>query len=611
MQERGSRDKIDYKCYNDDLYDEYHLKERYYYTSSKNKCEVTFWDTVGDLRFYQNTFSCLRRSNITIIMYYLTIKQEKQEQSKMAKSIQFILNIDHKLEKYFKDKINCILVGMTQHNEFDLTSTSYTNNQAQYEQLHQKQLEMLNENTKTFTFIDPSITNSNNDCKPFIIETTIKQEHGRLPQRLISMESPGHSYGESIIDELPPLSSSTISTNGCLNRCCCGCIVRALGSSSVNASDLETKLSNEVMTHVEVKQSSMGRDEAPRFSIQIVDQSKKHGKRAGSRGAASGSGAGGMELVMSLDPTTVSAVSETRGSGNENDSTGDETQESGHGSSRSIGSPEVLMPSYDDFGRSLSPRERIMSRTGVDTYFEISHFEKLLIEIGSYGEDNRNSTLAKGRAKRKIKWFNGFLVRQSGTDIRGKTINDDGDDNNNETTMASVPTDSFETNLDNNNNSHHEMVRNDENSEDLELYWGLRITETIRPWESFGRTFKMCGIFIACLICILFSPIVSVVQTVVFWLYSDTNQMFCNSFVTFIIQSMDVKISHSIVFYDFLYILFKSNHPDPHLRYCTLNCLILCCVCMRFSEKGTPHKKRVAHFFEKKKQIKQQIMYVC
>ena len=82
------------------------------------------------------------------------------------------------------------------------------------------------------TFIDSPTTNSNsssnNDCKPFMI----KQEHARLPPRLISMNSPSHSYGESIIDDLPPLSSSA-STSGCLNRYCCGCVDRAPGSSFV------------------------------------------------------------------------------------------------------------------------------------------------------------------------------------------------------------------------------------------------------------------------------------------------------------------------------------------------------------------------------------------
>ena len=190
---RGASNRIDYKCYNDDLYDEYHLKERYYYSLSKISCEFAFWDTVGDTRFYQNIFSSVRRSNITILMYYLTIKQEPKCQSKMAKSMQFILEIDHKLRKYFCEKIDCILVGMIEIDEDDsYNNQDYNENPKPYDKLHQKQIEMLNQTTKIFRFVDyynttysfPNNNNNNNDSdsdssgefNSFIIQTKIKRD---------------------------------------------------------------------------------------------------------------------------------------------------------------------------------------------------------------------------------------------------------------------------------------------------------------------------------------------------------------------------------------------------------------------------------------------------
>ena len=459
---------INYAWYNDDLYNEYHLKERYYYSLPSINCEIAFWDTVGDCRFYQNIFSSIARSNITLVMYHLTIKQEEKSQEKMAKSMQFILEMDHKLQKYFDEKIECLLVGVIEIDDKDENIPDYNENSHAYDQCHQRQLEILNEATKTFKFAD------NN---PFIVQTKIKQGNRN------EFGSRNNAASITRLNE----NDNEKSSSCC--RCCgiCdrgGCMI----GLDTQSDELEKHVSKELeVTQVQLEQD-FGKDNnaKPRFNIRLVTESVEHSDND-----------------------------------NENENDNDNCNDDDY-----------------EISRVLSPRERIVSQIDIDTYFEISNFENLLIEIGNYCDNNRNRRISKPRATKKIKWWNGFLIRQSDWSIN--TNNDKIDDDD----------DGSNVNVEDDN---------------LEIYWGLRRSQIVRP--SAMETCQMFGTFIGCLICILFSPIVFVMQNVVFWLYSESNQLFCNQFVSYIIQSIDINITHSIVFYDFLYVLFKANHPDPHLRH--------------------------------------------
>ena len=84
--------------------------------------------------------------------------------------------------------------------------------------------------------------------------------------------------------------------------------------------------------------------------------------------------------------------------------------------------------------------------------------------------------------------------------------------------------------------------------------------------RSFCQTFLK---FLLSFLVALFSPIVLVGQACLFWLYSDTNQVFSNEFVTFVLNNVNVDLHNGIALYDLLcYIHLNSLFfPDPEIRH--------------------------------------------
>ena len=443
------------------------------------KCEIAFWDTVGDTRFYQNIFSCIFRSNVIVAMYYLTINKDKKQQKKMNESIQFLINLDRKLKPYFKEQIDCILVAMTLDDSItyeqdqeddskqDVDDIKYNEEELQfeYEKLHFKTLTLLNKATKLFRFVAHD--------KKFIVHTKILHKQRPLPLSSVSQNTVVHPQQQQ---------KCLRGIKCCFNYCCYSWSCCCSSKNTITTSKTEKDLSAEVQRSNQ--QEEQGTDIA---DIKIVGNSE--------------------EKIYDQD---------------------DEKNAIGHAAH-----PMAL----NQRKRALSVKEKILTHTD-DLYFRLSDFDNVLIEISNYCENYRNLKVSKDRYREQMKWWNGFLVR--------KTHN-----------YGNV----------NNNYNDDDKPRISKTISNLAIYWGLRRTETIRPWSSMTRILKMFGIFILCLICIVFSPMLSLLQTVIFWLYSDSNQMFSNRFVTLIIHTIDIEISHKILYYDFLYVLFKSNHPDPRLRH--------------------------------------------
>ena len=100
----------------------------------------------------------------------------------------------------------------------------------------------------------------------------------------------------------------------------------------------------------------------------------------------------------------------------------------------------------------------------------------------------------------------------------------------------------------------------------LSLYWGIHRWRTVRP---FCKCKHLCenvyAKFFGCLLSIVISPFVLLIQACAFVLYSDTNQFGSNEFISFILQNIKFNVDH-IEYFDFFYAFSKSFAPDPQFR---------------------------------------------
>ena len=87
-------------------YNHYNLIDYYCRWDTVLRRSFRFYDTVGDLRFFRNSLSCIRKSDIIVAVYNLNQNLDDQGKSKIDKSIKFLQSFDQELFKIFSRDIN-------------------------------------------------------------------------------------------------------------------------------------------------------------------------------------------------------------------------------------------------------------------------------------------------------------------------------------------------------------------------------------------------------------------------------------------------------------------------------------------------------------------------